>query len=198
MADRNTVPQEGEAMKSWLLLVGVMLGFVSLPPAVIADDPPDAVLAKLAQQYFARVNKGNFAEAAALFHYPKPYTPTERSNDERSVTQLLTILTREFGGPSHPRVPQQPFLIYNVGGGSGDLPYWQQHPTLLQKQYEVTFTREASGYVIIQFCHIMGVWEIRGVQYGLSVQRPEAKTRIADIQQVVSQSFNEGGQNPHF
>ncbi len=190
MAERKTVQQEGEAMKSWVLLVGIMLGFVSLPPTTIAGDTPEAVLAKLAQQYFARVNKGNFAEAATLFHYPKQYTLAEQSKEGRSVTQLLTILTREFGSPSHPRVPQQPFMIYNVGGGSGDIPYWQQHPTSLQKQYEVTFTREATGYVIIQFCKIAGVWEIRGVQYGLSVQRPEAKTRIADIQNMLMREMS--------
>src|SRR5262245_58546982 len=137
-------------MKALVLLASVTICLVVLRSLSYADDNPNPVLDKLAQQYFAQVSQSNFAGAAALFHYPKQYTPGERAKDIQAVTQLLKVMTREFGVPTNRKVSQKPYIIYNVSAGGGDLGYWQQHPSSLQTQYEVTFSREAAGYVTLQ------------------------------------------------
>src|SRR5262245_28850083 len=176
-------------MKALVLLASVTIDLVMLRSFSYADDNPNPVLDKLAQQYFAQVSQSNFAGAATLFHYPKHYTPGERAKDTQALTQLLKVMTREFGVPANRQVSLKPDIIYNVSASVGDISYWQQHPSSLQTQYEVTFSREATGYVTLQFCNVTGVWEIRSVSYGLSAQRRDAKARITDIQNQLMQEM---------
>ena len=176
-------------MKSLVLLASVTICLVVLRPFSYADDNPHSVLDKLVQEYFAQVSQSSFAGAAALFHYPKQYSPGERSKDTQAVTQLLKVMPQEFGVPANRKVLEKPYMIYNVSAGGGDLGYWQHHPFSLQKQYEVIFSREAAGYVTMQFCNVTGVWEIRSVSYGLPAQRADAKARITDIQNKLLQEM---------
>lgn len=168
-------------MKRTVFTFSVVICLAVLSSRAPASDDPTPLLHGLVQQYFAYVRQSDFDSAASLFHYDRERTPKERSGGAQAVARMLQILTQEFGELSDQQIVNNPYITYEVTVGGAGSGYWEQHPVFLQRRYQVTFTREGSGYVKIMVCHISGVWEIRSVSYGLPAQRSDAEERIADI-----------------
>jgi hypothetical protein len=140
----------------------------------------------LAQRFFISMAKSAFEDTAAQFHYPLHYTPSERSKDITAVSHMLKVMQKEFGLLLTHKLLEKEYRYYAVTASGGDVPYWQQHPYFLERVYQVTFSKDGSGYVIIRFCKITEVWEIQSVGYGLPAERAGAKKRITDILKTLS------------
>lgn len=172
--------------KAAILLVFITL-FVSAVSLASAEQDVAIALKDLASELFTHIGKSEFEAAAALFHYPPTYTPKERSHDAAAVSRMLEFLAEEFGSPKSPRASESPAQYWSVAAMGGNIPYWQANPVFLQSRYEVAFTKEGVGYVLLQFCKLNSQWEIRAVAYALPAQRPDSKARVMEIGEKMMQ-----------
>jgi hypothetical protein len=174
----------------WPKLLGTAISLALLPALSVAQDRPEEVtkeklVGRLVSEFFARVSQGQLGEAAELFHYPPSYTGQERKDDVAAVALTLGLMTREFGTPGSPQPHTSYAMWYAVGGGGGDIPYWKDHPHLLDAVYRVSFSREGPGFVIFKFIEIGGAIEIASVQYGIPADRAGAMERIREIGEII-------------
>lgn len=174
-------------MKKAAILLAFITLFVSAVSLASAEQDVAIALKDLASELFTHIGKSEFEAAAALFHYPPTYTPKERSHDAAAVSRMLEFLAEEFGSPKSPRASESPAQYWSVAAMGGNIPYWQANPVFLQSRYEVAFTKEGVGYVLLQFCKLNSQWEIRAVAYALPAQRPDSKARVMEIGEKMMQ-----------
>lgn len=174
-------------MKKAAILLAFITLFVSAVSLASAEQDVAIALKDLASELFTHIGKSEFEAAAALFHYPPTYTPKERSHDAAAVSRMLEFLAEEFGSPKSPRASESPAQYWSVAAMGGNIPYWQANPVFLQSRYEVAFTKEGVGYVLLQFCKLNSQWEIRAVAYALPAQRPDSKVRVMEIGEKMMQ-----------
>lgn len=175
--------------KTALLAAALVASLIAFGASTSAQETTELELEVLASKFFARMAKSEFDSASKFFHYPQNYSPAERSHDIDAVGHMLKIFTNEFGIPTSQRLSGSPGLFYHVTAQSGHVEYWQKHPYSIQVPYEVDFTREGKGYIVMQFCNISDKWEIRSVAYGLPAERPDAKDRVQQIINRVMQQM---------
>ncbi len=168
-------------MKKTFLFACPIVVLLALTGVAYPQQPSPGTLIGKASSYFQSVKDRDFGKAAALFHFPRHYSPKERQDDLETVARTLRFLVDKFGAVRAARLYQSPGRFYHVVTGGGDLPYWAKHPSYSQLIYEVDFEKEGKGYVTLAFSNIDGKWEIRHVAYGLSVDRPDAQSRIMAI-----------------
>lgn len=171
-------------MKNIIALILTILPLVS-PFASFANNNSSNEIDVIAGKLLERITDSAFDEAAKLFHYPANMSPAERDNESKAISHMLKVLRREFGKPTSITPLQKQYAFYSVSAGSGDIPYWQQHPDVLQKNYDVTFSKEGSGYIVVQLCNISGEWEIRSVSFAFPVERADAMRRITEISNII-------------
>jgi hypothetical protein len=165
-----------------LIVTGVVFIFFNV--AVFADNNASNEINIITARLFERINDSRFDDAAKLFHCPTNMSRSECGNERKALSHMLSVMQREFGKLDNIMPLQKRYTFYSVSAGSGDMSYWQLHPDVLQKNYEVKFNKEGEGYVVIQSCNISGRWEIRSVSFALPAERPDAMARIREILKI--------------
>lgn len=135
---------------------------------------------QLISSYVTNFNNKDFLEAAKLFHYPKKYTVQELERDTYCVSKFLEYFNKEFGEIKEMTPVKNGDKYYSVEIYGGDKSYWQKNPKYNQLEYQVSFSQEGQGYLILWLCNISRKIEIRTVKYAISASKDNAKVRIYD------------------
>lgn len=147
----------------------------------LQESDTKGLLNNTAQGFVKFIKSGALDSASTLFHYPSTYSPDDLSNDMRSVTGHLKLLSDEFGKIIKADRSDNPTLFRYVSVGGGDISYWQKYNLTFPVTYKVQFEKEGQGYLTFNFCSIDGKWRLRDVQFGLPESRPDSQKRIAEI-----------------
>lgn len=165
------------------MTVNILILFVVLFNLPVYAEPssPKEIISQIGDQFFKTEQIKDFDTASELFHYPSTYSPEERAKDKIGVRSVLEYFNQSFGKILSYKIPENTELYLALSIGGGDLPYWAKHPTSIRITYEVRFSNDGQGYVIIDLCKINDNYEIRSVHYGLPASRKDCPKRIQEI-----------------
>jgi hypothetical protein len=125
--------------------------------------------------------RGNFGEAAGMFHYPPFYSSEELIRDRAGVESSLSELSKLFGTFERVEPLQRSVSFYKLDIGSGDIGYWKKYPESVQVKYETRFSNEGEGFIILTVVRISEKLELRSVAFGIPAESPNAKERMGKI-----------------
>jgi hypothetical protein len=168
-------------MKRWLILLAMFL-FFSLTITAESDSSQEMIM-QMNDQFFKVEKVRDFIAASDLFHYPPSYSIEEREIDEKAVISVLDYFSRSFGQIHSYKIPDnsEKYLYLSLSIGGGNLPYWSQNPNFIRTVYQVQFSNDGLGFVIIDTCNISNKCEIRSVHYGLPITKKDCQKRIQEI-----------------
>lgn len=126
------------------------------------------------------IESKNAPGASQLFHVPKTYSPDDVTSERRVIEQMLTAAFEQLGGIDDVR-PGRRGTVLQVGIGSGDFTYWQQHPYVKTYVYDVQFEKANAGQLWIVVTSAGGSPEAREIKFCLPSMSPGAAVTIADL-----------------
>lgn len=138
-----------------------------------------AVIDATAEAYVDAVNAGDFARAAALFHYPEEDSALFRQAGQDHVANVVRALDGCFGAPLDVK-PGYTGIVFELAAGGGDLAHWRRHPGVRSIVLGVAYQKLGKGR--LAFDLVQGddrTWTIRQVKYGLPLSDVRTKPRIA-------------------
>ena len=145
---------------------------------------------RLAASYITAANNGDYIAAAHLFHYPATERGAVLAHDIDQVARELQSLAEYFGkivsiGPATSAI------MVDVGVGSGDLAYWQQHPPVATLSYVVRFTKYGEGRLVLFLSKSGTHWQLREVRYGLPLRDPHTVFRVKVVAAALAQDLSQ-------
>ena len=163
-------------------LITVLLLVLLVSFNVFAETNPSTdLLTQINNQFFKAEQVKDFNTAVELYHYPPDYSIEERNMNKAAVKSILEYFNQSFGNILSYKVSEKIGLYIALSIDGGNVPYWTKYPKYVRNTYEVQFSNEGQGYVVIDICKINNYYEIRAVHYGLPVSRKDCQKRIQEI-----------------
>jgi hypothetical protein len=166
-------------MRTLVLASAVLIAMASLCAAESAA-PHEAET--LGNRVVELLSKQDSRSVARLMHYPAAYTRKQREEDMAGVESLISFFLRRFGTPTAVKREQGTVAFFEIGGGGGDLPYWQSLSPFetFDLIYSAQFSKLGAGILKVRiFRHpSVGQPEIQSVGFGLPTTRADAKSEM--------------------
>ena len=128
------------------------------------------------------LSKGDAQTAARALHYPPNYTAKEKAEDIEGVSTSLSFLLKRFGLPKNPTATDEPRVFFHLGASGGTVPYWESVSPYKNQMvvYDVDFASFGRGILMVELIALDGgvPQAVKGVEFGLLVNQPNAKKRI--------------------
>ena len=148
---------------------------------VLAESTPvEEIINQINEEFFVYEQNQDFNNAANIFHYPPSYSNAELVKDKTAVKLVLEYFNKSFGRVVTHKIVRAPELNLSLSIGGGNLPYWTNNPRLIKTTYEVQFSNDGKGYVVIDLCKIGKNFEVRAIHYGLPLSRKDTPNRIQE------------------
>jgi hypothetical protein len=166
-------------------LIGIAAIIIAMSSLSAAEPVAPHEAETLANRVVELLSKGDPRSVARLMHYPAAYTEKQREKDMTEVETLMSLLLRRFGTPSAAKHEIRPVAFFEMGGGGGDLPYWQSLSPFQTYDvfYSAQFSRLGTGVIKVRVFRHPSVSkpEVQWVGFGLPVTRADAKSQIISM-----------------
>lgn len=150
--------------------------------AVSAQAGPDRVTPT---RIVDALSKGDAQTVARSLHYPPNYTAKEKDEDIAGVSKSLSFLLERFGLPKNPTATHERRVFFHVSSSGGNIPYWESVSPYKNQMvvYDVDFANFGRGVLVVELIALDGgvPQTVRGVEFGLLVDHPDAKKRIVSV-----------------
>ena len=147
---------------------------------------------RVANAAIACVESQDGACASKLFHVPETYSADDANNEHRLIEAMLTTAFEQLGRVNHVRQGRGATVL-QVGVGSGDFPYWQQHPYVKTYVYDVQFEKANAGQLWIIVTSAGGKPEVREMKFCLPSTSANAAATIAALARRESEIVQSSG-----
>jgi hypothetical protein len=115
-----------------------------------------------------------------LFLVPETYSADDVNRERRVIEAMLTAAFEQLGHIDHVR-PGRSGTVLQVGIGSGDFTYWQQHPYVKTYVYDVQFEKADAGQLWVVVTSAGGKPEVREIKFCLPMASTGAAATIAAL-----------------
>ena len=166
-------------------VIGLATVFIAMGSLSAAEPVAPHQAAMLTNRVIELLSKDDPRSVARLMHYPAAYTEKQREEDVAGVETCMSFLLRRFGTPSAAKRAIRPMAFFEIGGGGGDLPYWQSLSPFETYDiiYSAHFSRLGAGVIKVRvFRHPSGSKpEVQWVGFGLLAARADAKSEMMSM-----------------
>ena len=166
-----------------LILIATAAVSIPIKDAVALDKASSGEA--LAARVIALLGDGKFSDVARLHHFPPQYSAKERKQDLEAVERSLRFIFDRSGSPTEVRKLEVTTQFYFLASGGGDVPYWESISPYGRADYpfEVKFKNFGTGMIkpVVFLGGPNPGTELVGIEIGLPVQEPGAKTTIVDL-----------------
>jgi len=135
----------------------------------------------ISEKYLNFIMQNKFIEAASILNYPDYFTAEELKSDISSISKSLQIASDELGAVISYKKNEYPFKIYKVGFYGGSSEFWDKYPVFMKQIYDVEFSKNTNGYLILNFSIIKDKLVLSSLEYGLAMDTPNNKETIERI-----------------
>lgn len=168
----------------------ITISLISAQPVNSDQDNQDFAtledtLTKMSQTFFHLLAAKKTNNLTKYFHFPPNSTPAEKAKDKKYIAAALKAFTKEFGSVSDKKLvtfqePSQDFRL-----GSGNMEYWQNHLDFERHIFQVSFSKTGEGYILLDYCNIIGKWQIGFVRFALPLYNPLVRKKFTTIGEIM-------------
>ncbi|MCC1495949.1 hypothetical protein [Alcanivorax sp. 1008] len=154
-----------------------------LSAQAVADDTENLEVRELIDHVLASLERGEYAELADLYHYPKEWSADQLKEDKCNMEKNLAYMGERFGKPLSARTFKEAKNYLHLGIMSASNDFWSNYTQTMTVELDIEYQKEGSDVLVLELVKIGSEIKLKAIVYGLKLDSPMAVMRFKEFGQ---------------